>query len=103
MMRLRRRPFTDLVERQLRIFATEHGALLDACEEALRAYDTAPADEAEERYGRYADLADDARDALEGIREAYAATLDEERADAYREAFTAEARRRFPGIAAELE
>ena len=38
-MRLgRRRPFADLVERQLELFAREHGVLLEACERALDDY-----------------------------------------------------------------
>lgn len=98
----RRAPFSDLVARQLDLFATDNAGLLHDVDAALRAYDAAPADEAEERYGDYVDLVDTARDELEELRDAYAGTLDGETADAYREAFNDRARRRFPRIGAEL-
>jgi hypothetical protein len=99
----RRRPFADLVERQLDLFAADHAALLADCEAALSAYDAAPADEAEERYGDYGDHVDAVRDELESLRDAYARTLDEETAEAYEAAFAAAARRRFPSYASELD
>ena len=77
-MRLRRRhPFVDLVERQLRLFEDEYAGLLADCGRALRSYNAADGDEAEERYGEFVDLVDTARDELERLRDAYALTLDE--------------------------
>jgi hypothetical protein len=99
----RRRPFAELVERQLDLFAADHAALLADCEAALRTYDDAPADEAEERYGDYVDLVDAVRDELEGLRDRYARTLDDESAEAYEAAFAAAAHRRFPSYALELD
>ena len=48
-MRFRRRPFAELVEGQLRLFEGENAILIHDCEAALRAYNTAAADVAEER------------------------------------------------------
>jgi hypothetical protein len=103
-MRLRRpSPFAELVERQLDLFAADHAGLVADCETALRAYDNAETDTAEEAFGDYLDLVDALREELEGARDAYAATLDEEAARAYGAAFAAEARRRFPQYVLELD
>jgi hypothetical protein len=91
-----RRRFTDLVERQLDLFAEEHGGLVGDTEAALQAYDRADRDEAEERYGDFVDLADTGRDLLVEIRETYASTLDDDLADEYREVFDRRVRKRFP-------
>lgn len=103
-MRLgRRHPFVDLVERQLRLFEEENAGLLAECETAVRSYDAADGDEAEERYGEFVDLVDTARDELEQLRDAYALTLDEPAAAEYLELFGQIARKRFPAIAMELD
>jgi uncharacterized protein YukE len=99
----RRARFADLVERQLDVFAAGHVGLLRDCDAALRAYRAAPGGEAEERYGSYVDLVDEAREALEELRDAYAETLDEAAADAYRAAFNRQARKRYPELTLELE
>ena len=102
-MRLRRHAFGDLVGTQLELFAADHAQLLADCEAALRAYDDAAGEDAEERYGDYVDLVDEARDELELVRDGYAASLDEGTAEAYRVAFNDGARRRFPRYLLELE
>lgn len=104
-MRLRRRPgqFEELVDRQLDLFAGESAGTLGEVEAALRAYHGASAGEAEERYGDYVDLVDAARGGLEALRDAYAATLAADAAEAYRAVFAERARRRFPAIATELD
>jgi hypothetical protein len=102
-MRHRRRPFVDLIERQLRLFEEEHAGLIGDCEAALRSYHAAPAGEAEERYGDFLDLVDTGLEALEEIRDAYAATLDEAAADQYRAAFGELARKRLPRFGLELD
>ena len=78
-----RRRFGDLVSRQLDLFASEHADLLEDVEVFLRAYNEAPRDEAEERYGDYVDRVDLAAEALAEIRNTYARTLDEAAADEY--------------------
>ncbi len=77
--------------------------LLADCEAALRAYDDAAGEDAEERYGEYVDLVDEVRDELELVRDGYAASLDEGTAEAYRVAFNDGARRRFSRLLLELE
>lgn len=92
----RRRRFDDLIERQLAFFEQEHAGLLHDVRQAERAYDDAERDGAEERYGDVVDLVDTGTELLAGIRDAYAATLDEATAAAYEDAFNRAAARRFP-------
>lgn len=91
------------MERQLDLFAKDHRGLVEDAEAALRAYDAAPREEAEERYGDFVDLADTGRDLLVELREAYAESLDDETAEEYREAFDRRARKRFPRFGLELD
>ena len=95
--------FVELVERQLELFETENEELVRNCEAALDAYNAAPRDEAEERYGDYVDLVDAARDALVEYRDGYARTLAGEAAEEYEEAFNRLARRRLPRFGLELD
>jgi hypothetical protein len=95
---IRRRRFGDVIERQLDLFERDDGDLLDACEEALRAYRAAPREEAEESYERFGDLQAEANETLEDARDTYAATLDEASADRYRAEFDRTAAKRFRGI-----
>jgi hypothetical protein len=50
------RRFADVVRRQLDLFAAERAGLVRDVEAALRAYDGAPREDAEERYGDFLDL-----------------------------------------------
>ena len=102
-MRFRRGRFDDLVARQLDLFEREHGGLIRDVEAALRAYDRADRDEAESRYGDFVDLVETGQDELVDLRDAYAATLDDETAAAYREAFDGHVRRRLPRFGLELD
>lgn len=95
--------FVDLVERQLDLFAQEYAGLIRDCETALRAYDRAPRDEAEERYGDYVDLVDSGRESLVEYRDAYAQSLDEDAAEEYEEVFNSLVRKRLPRFGLELE
>ncbi len=102
-MPFRRGRFVDLVERQLDLFERDQAGLIGDTEAALRAYDAAERNEAEERYGDYLDLVETGQDELVEIREAYAATLDEDTADEFRAVFNRSVRKRFPRYALELE
>jgi NTP pyrophosphatase (non-canonical NTP hydrolase) len=105
-MRRGRDRFGELVERQLELFAVDEGELLAEADEAEEAWNRADRDHAEEAYGDYQLVVDAIADSLLGIRETYAATLDEPAADAYRESFNRLASRRFrrhPSIASDLE
>jgi hypothetical protein len=95
--------FVDLVERQLDLFEGEYAGLIRDCEAALRSYDRAPRDEAEERYGDYVDLVDSGREALLEYRDGYARTLDEEAAEEYEEVFNGLVRKRLPRFGLELD
>lgn len=97
-----KRPFADVVRRQLDLFERENGGLIRDCDAAESAYDRADRDDAEERYGDYLDLVETGTEILAGLRDAYAGTLDEERAAAYEAAFDRAATRRFPRFAVEL-
>jgi hypothetical protein len=95
--------FVDLVERQLDLFAAEHAGLMNDVEAALRAYDAAPREEAEERYGDFLDLVETGTDELLELRDNYATTLDEDAADEYRVVFNDVVRRRLPRFGLELD
>ena len=97
-----RKPFRDLIDRQLDLFEREHADLIRACDEAERAYDRADRDDAEEAYARYDDLVDDGTELLAGLRDAYAATLDEDTAARYEDAFHRAVARRLPRFAPAL-
>lgn len=95
--------FVELVERQLALFEEENAGLLADVEAALGAYDRAPRDEAEERYGDFLDLVETGTDELVEIREVYAATLDTDAALEYEAVFNDLARKRLPRFGLELD
>jgi hypothetical protein len=99
----RRGRFGDAIARQLELFRREHGDVIDACEEALRAYDTASRDEAEERYGAYVDLVEEGTELLADIRDSFKRTLDEDTAEAYEAAFNAAVKKRLPRFGLEID
>ena len=100
---IRRRRFADVIPRQLDLFEREHAGLIRDCEAAEAAYDRAPRDEAEERYGDYVDLVETGTDLLAELRDNYAASLGEEAAEAYLEAFNRAVLKRLPRFALEIE
>jgi len=85
--------FSDLVSRQLDIFAEE--GLVDEVREAKEQYDRAGREEAEEAFGDYMDVVDAAKDALAEMRDRYAATLDGDVAEEYEAEFERAARKRW--------
>lgn len=102
-MPFRRGRFVDLVERQLDLFERDCAGLIRDCEAALRAYNEAGSDEAEERYGDFLDLVETGQDELVEIRDAYAGTLEEDAADEYRHVFNGLVRKRLPRFGLELD
>jgi hypothetical protein len=102
-MRLRRGRFADVVSRQLDLFEREEAALIRQCDEAERAYDRADREDAEELYGDYMDLVEAGTEALADLRWAYAATLDEDAAETYEEAFNSAVRKRLPRFGTEID
>ena len=99
----RRRRFADVIATQLDLFVQEHADVLRECEEAERAYNTAPRDEAEERYGDYVDVVETGTELLADLRDHFAATLDEETSEAYEDEFNRAVLRRLPRFALEIE
>jgi hypothetical protein len=99
---LRRSRFTELVRRQLDLFAEDEAELLAEADEAERAYDAAERDAAEEAYGDFQLVLDAAADQLIERRETYAATLDEEAALEYAAAFERAVAKRFPRLRSRL-
>jgi hypothetical protein len=100
---LRRRRFADVITRQLDLFVRENVELIRDCEQAERAYNSAPRDEAEERYGDYIDVVETGTEALADLRDHFGASLDEETADEYEEAFNRAVLKRLPRFAPEIE
>jgi flagellar biosynthesis/type III secretory pathway protein FliH len=98
----RRDRFGDLVRRQLDLFAEDEAALLREAEQAESAYDEAGRDDAEEVYSDYQLVLEAVVDALTELRDTYAATLDEEAAEDYEQAFARGARKRFSNLPAGL-
>jgi hypothetical protein len=98
-----RKRFADVVARQLDLFADEQAGLIGDVEAALRAYDAAPREHAEERYGDFLDLVETATDELVDLRDNYAASLGEDAAEEYRLAFNDVVRRRLPRFGLELD
>ena len=96
-MSLWRRPFADLVRRQLDFFGRDEAALLEEARMAEAGWQRAGLDEAEEAYGDWQLVADTISDLLLNLRETYVATVDAE-ADAYRRAFDKAASKRFPRL-----
>ena len=95
--------FADLVERQLQLFANENAGLMDDAEVALGAYNRAPREEAEERYGDYLDLVETAADELVALRDNYASTLDEDASEEYVEAFNRAVWKKLPRFGLDLD
>jgi hypothetical protein len=95
-----RRRFADAIERQLDLFETENRGLLERIEEAQEVHRAADREEAEERYSEVLDLVELATDELGEMRDAFAATLDDEAAEEYESAFERAFRKRFPVLRA---
>ncbi|HLX32194.1 MAG TPA: hypothetical protein VKR79_05425 [Gaiellaceae bacterium] len=97
---LGRRPFRDVISRQLDVFAEDEAdRLLAEVQEMKRRYDQTDRDEAEEAYGDYVDAVDAVKDALAEMRDRFAATLDEDSSERYEPAFEDAARRRWRWLA----
>ena len=98
----RRSRFQELVQRQLDLFEADT-ELLDEAAEADAAWSRAESDETEELYGDYQLVVDAIGEQLYGIRETYAATLEDGAADEYRRSFDKAARKRFGRLTSFLD
>jgi hypothetical protein len=95
--------FVDVVERQLALFAAENQGLISDTEAALAAYNRAPRDEAEERYGDYLDLVETGTDELIELRDNFASGLDEDAYAEYHAVFNKTVRKRLPRFGLEVD
>ena len=95
--------FADVIRRQVDLFERDQGGLIVECEQAERAYDAADRDEAEERYSEYLDLVETGTELLADLRDGFAATMDEEAAEEYEDAFNRAVAGRLPRFALEIE
>jgi hypothetical protein len=98
----RREPFRDVIRRQLELFQVDESDLIRATDEAERAYNRAPREEAEAYYEKYADLVETGTEALADLRDAYVRTLDEDAAEEYEAAFNRAVQKRLPRFALEI-
>jgi hypothetical protein len=102
-VRLRRSRFADVISRQLELFEREEADLIRECVEAERRYDRTDRDGAEEAYGDYVDLVETGTEALADLRWSYAATLDEDAAEAYEQEFNRAVKKRLPRFGNEID
>jgi hypothetical protein len=100
---LRRRRFSVVISRQLDLFEREHAAVIEECVELEREYNTAPRDEAEERYGDYVDAVETGTEILADIRDHFKWTLDDDTGELYEEEFNRAVLKRLPRFALEIE
>jgi len=99
----RRRRFADVISRQLDLFEREQADVISECEELERAYNAAPRDEAEERYGDYVDAVETGTELLADLRDHFAITLDDEASEEYEDAFNRAVAKRLPRFGLEIE
>jgi hypothetical protein len=99
----RRGRFGEVIGRQLDFFERDYAELIRDCDGAERAYDRAPREEAEERYGAFVDLVEDGTEALADLRDHFASTLAEGVDDEYESEFNRAVARRLPRFALEIE
>ena len=95
-----RRRFSDVVARQLDVFAADeaHGLLAEV-HEMKGKYDRADRAGAEEAYGDYMDVVDAAKDALADMRDRFARTLEGDAVDEYESVFERAAKKRWRWLA----
>jgi hypothetical protein len=100
---LRRGRFGDVITRQLDLFEREQAGLIRDYLAAEEAYDGAERDEAEARYGDYQDLVETGTEILADLRDNFASTLADTKAEVYEAEFNRAVRKRFPRLSPEIE
>ncbi len=93
-----RKPYAELIERQLRLVATDDADLLEDVDARRRDHDAADREDAEEAIVDYQLALEALKDRLTEIRDAYAATLEDP--EPYERAFERAAAKRWPDIEA---
>ena len=92
-----------MISRQIDLFEREQAGLVRECEKAEAAYDRAPRDEAEERFGDYQDLVEMATELLADLRDNFASTLGDAAAEQYEREFNRAVAKRLPRFALEIK
>ena len=100
-MIFKRRRYKDVIDRQLDLFLSEDGDLLDDVDRGLERYNAADRDEAEELYGDYQLAIEAATDRLAELRDAFAGTLEDP--DGYVAEFNRAVVDRWPELALTIE
>jgi len=99
----RRGRFTELIARQLDLFALDHRDVIEEAAERLEVYNRADRDEAEALYGEYVDAVETATEILADVRDAYARTLEDGIDELYEAEFNRAVAKRWPPFASEIE
>ncbi len=102
-MRLGRDQFRDVIARQLDLFVEDQADLLEDCREKHRSYEQADREDREEAYGDFVDAVETATEALADMRDRFARTLDEDRAESYEDSFNRAVRKRWRELGLEIE
>ena len=101
---LRRKRFSDVIARQLDVFAEdEANGLFAEVREKKELYNRADRSEAEETYGDYVDVVEATTEALADMRYRFRSTLDEATGDEYEEAFNRAVKKRWPHLGLEID
>jgi len=95
---LHRRPFAELVRRQLELVETDDAELVAEVEASRRTYREADRDDAEDAFGDYQLALEALKDRLVEVRDTYAATLGDP--EGYEREFERAAAKRWPDIEA---
>ena len=77
--------------------------MIRECNELEQAYNAAPREVAEERYGDYVDAVETGTELLADLRDHFALTLGADAWEAYEEEFNRAVLKRFPRFALEIE
>lgn len=89
----RRHAFREVVDRQLAIFAADHGELVDEARAALAGYHAQPdVRAAQEQYQEHDELAEQVEELLDDMYRNFARTLEPGAAKAYRRQFARRAK-----------
>jgi hypothetical protein len=99
----RRGRFSDVIRRQLDLFALDHADVIEEAAAKLAAYNRADRDEAEELYGDFVDVVETGTELLADIRDGYSSTLPESVDELYENEFNRAVARRWKAFALEIE
>ena len=101
---LRRRRFSDVIRRQLEVFAQDEANNIFAeIRDRKALYDRADRDEAEELYGDYIDAVETGTEALADMRDRFKRTLDEDAAEEYESEFNRAVKKRWSAFGLEID